>query len=73
MTKWMRNSREVLSEIPNGEQARLTLDLDLQKPSSRKNVRGSVGCEERCIPVEGSCASLAIYKACNSVGIKIAA
>ena len=30
LTKWMSNSREVLSEIPDRERARPTLDLDLE-------------------------------------------
>ena len=30
LMKWMSNSREVLSEIPDGERARPTLDLDLE-------------------------------------------
>ncbi|XP_044182062.1 uncharacterized protein LOC122962876 [Acropora millepora] len=31
LMKWMSNSREVLSEIPDRERARPTLDLDLEK------------------------------------------
>ena len=33
LTKWMRNSREVLSKIPDADRAKPTLDLDLENLS----------------------------------------
>lgn len=38
LMKWMSNSREVLSEIPDGEQARPTLDLDLEDLSVERTL-----------------------------------
>jgi len=39
LRKWMSNSREVLSEIPDGEGARPTLDLDLENPPVERTLR----------------------------------
>ena len=51
VTKWMRNSRDVLSVIPEEERA-TEPGLGSRRPLSR-NTRSPVGCGKRCLPIQG--------------------
>ena len=57
LTKWMSNSRDVLSVIPEEERVRPKVDFQLKLKTSQlklKNIRSSVGRGKGRLPIHGS-------------------
>ena len=74
LTKWMSNSRDVLSVIPEEEWGRPKVDFQLKLKTSQlklKNIRSSVGRGKGRLPIHGSRAKPATNKAWNSVSSKL--
>ena len=74
LTKWMSNSQDVLSVIPEEEWGRPKVDFQLKLKTSQlklKNIRSSVGRGKGRLPIHGSRAKPATNKAWNSVSSKL--